>query len=325
MHVYDPQSSLLVFALSNKFIEQEVALWKGVELVDFNLHLFFTTSSIRSHNQVLEVAKKYLKAKRRDDYSHVPLGSVWNSKTHSNPNQDQFGCLIEIKKEFVFSETEFVQMPSTGKKKLALLVPTLNAEFSKDPPIKKFLLKSLKDSLKADDLDQFLISIFIAYDDGDAVFDNSESEIQEELKKKFPFFRFRFLKLFKTNWLTFIWNRLFVIAYREGHDYFLQINDDAEFLSKGWLDPTVNLLQNASVVGLNDDLWNCKVFTQALVGRAHYDRFGGYFYPPGIKDWYSDNWITTVYGPAQSKCSRLARIKNSNIKTRYKACRKYRI
>ena len=325
MHIYDPESSLTVFSFRDKLIEQEVALWNGVEFVDFNLHLFFSTSPVNNQSLVLHEAQKYLNARRSKSHQFVSLGKIWNLKNTASPSKDQFNCLIDIKKEFIFAETENIPIPPTGKKKVALLVPTLNTEAAGNLPLKSYLLDSLKISLLPADSDNFLISIYIAYDDGDAVFDDPQSSIVEELQRDYPSFRFRAIKMFKTHWLTFIWNRLFVIAYREGNDFFLQINDDVQLLNRGWLSPTVDLLQNASVVGLNDYVWNCKIFTQALVGRSHYDNFGGFFFPPGIKDWYSDNWITNVYGPKQSKCSLSARIKNSNIKTRYNGCRKFRL
>ncbi len=318
---------MLVFAAAGQFIEQEIALWDRVEFIDFNLHLFFSTATINNQSLVLEEAKNYLQTHKRTEYTFMPLGKVWNSELRSDPSQDQFGCLIEIRKNLIFTNTGHVaSIPPTEKMKLALLVPTLNSVTTSDPPIKSFLLKSLHESLLPGDFEKFMISIYLAFDEGDAVFDDPKSSsIIDDFEREFPAFRFRGIKMYKTHWLTFIWNRLFVIAYREGNDLFLQINDDVQLLNKGWLQPTIKLLQNASVVGLNDHLWNCKLFTQALVGRAHYERFRGFFFPPGIKDWFSDNWITNVYGPKQSKCSSSAQIKNSNIKTRYQGCRKFRL
>lgn len=297
-----------------------------MEFIDINLHLFYSTSRTRNEKLVLQRAYDYLNSKT-GKFKFVKLGQIWvDSLAPSNPERDQFSCLIEIKKEHVFTEPEIFPVPLSQKTKVAFLVPTLNTEFSNNPSIKSFLLKSLKETITREELGRLAISIYIGYDEGDVVFDHRDHDsIMTDLQLEFPDFRFRPIKMLKTHWLTFIWNRLFAIAYREGNDAFFQINDDVQFQNNTWLGPTVDLLQSAKVVGLNDSLWNCKLFTQALVGRSHFARFGGFFFPPGIKNWYSDNWITSIYGPEHSKCSAIAQIKNSNINTRYSGCRKYRL
>lgn len=237
----------------------------------------------------------------------------------------QYNCLIEIKKELIYAEADIGPIDAKYKKKVALLVPTLNSESSSNPPIRKFLLDSLKATLTEEELKLYHLTVYIGYDHGDAYFGN-ESDRINELKRAYPFLNFRQVQFPKTHWLTFIWNRLFVLAFREGNDYFLQLNDDARFLKRGWLKSTITLLGSEGVVGLNDSLWQCKPYTQALVNRSHYARFGGFLFPPQIKDWYSDNWITSAAYPQNlRKCSPDSLFQNGNIKTRYQGCIKFKL
>ena len=44
------------------------------------------------------------------------------------------------------------------------------------------------------------------------------------------------------------------------------------------------------------DINNDKIFTHSFVHRTHIDVFG-HLFPPSFKNWWSDDWISTVYGP----------------------------
>ena len=79
------------------------------------------------------------------------------------------------------------------------------------------------------------------------------------------------------------------------------------------------------VIGFHDAKWQCKLYTQTLVDRSHYTTFNGHYFPLELRNWYSDNWITSVYTD-QGKCNTNAKISNGNIDTRYENCsdREYR-
>ena len=51
---------------------------------------------------------------------------------------------------------------------------------------------------------------------------------------------------------------------------------------------------NWGVVSPQDGTWRCKLLTQFMVHRRHVLLFG-YLFPPDIRDWFSDNWITHLY------------------------------
>ena len=81
-------------------------------------------------------------------------------------------------------------------------------------------------------------------------------------------------------------------------DYFYQLNDDIIFQGdSGWSTAFIKKLEtqgNIGVVGPLDGAWrHDPLLTQAFVHRAHFLIFEK-FYPFGIRNWYSDSWITSV-------------------------------
>mmetsp|Transcript_25943 Transcript_25943/g.40864 ORF Transcript_25943/g.40864 Transcript_25943/m.40864 type:complete len:379 (-) Transcript_25943:482-1618(-) len=95
-------------------------------------------------------------------------------------------------------------------------------------------------------------------------------------------------------------NRLAGLAYDAGFDYIYQINDDTEIETKQWHLKFMKALAsnpvfpNFGVTGPTDSL-NPKIFTHAFVHRTHIEAIGSFF-PSTFKNWWSDDWISTVYG-----------------------------
>ncbi len=115
-------------------------------------------------------------------------------------------------------------------------------------------------------------------------------------------------------------------AYADGCDYLYQSNDDVSFVSSGWASHFVDALRasplraNYGVVG-GLDLNNHLVLTQSLVHRTHQTMFGSHF-PPTIKNWHLDDWISTLYGPRATSHLKHVHIRNTNkFGTRYSECR----
>lgn len=79
----------------------------------------------------------------------------------------------------------------------------------------------------------------------------------------------------------------------------IKVNDDLVLKGAGWTTLFVETLQkqdNYGVVGPTDNRHGNNLLTQSFTSRKHFEIFG-YYYPMEIKDWYSDNWISTVYDP----------------------------
>lgn len=248
--------------------------------------------------------------------------------------KDKFSCSIKIRNELIFSnlitrnsERDTRSTDMSLKKSVALLVPSNNFKYKtlgvSQCPFVKHLLPTFLKTLTLEESEGLNISIYIGYDVGDPIMESEES-IEYIKKQAAPYVQIIPVKIPKTGaWLTFIWNKLFVEAVARGSGYFLQVNDDVEFLSEGWLSKSIEEIDRleVGVVGLQDSKWNCKLYTQTLVNINHYKIFKGHFFPTQLKDWYSDNWISSVYG-INGVCMKegTALVRNGQVNTRYSAC-----
>jgi len=137
-------------------------------------------------------------------------------------------------------------------------------------------------------------------------------------------FLLRWHRVPKSRWLSFIWNRLFVDAMDDGCSYFYQVNDDLEFRTGGWASSFVSTLQNNNDFGVvapfDPNVRPVRrLFTQAFVSHRHF-RLLGWLFPVEIRDWFTDNWITSVYGPKHSFCSNNIVAVNGAAEQRYVQC-----
>lgn len=123
------------------------------------------------------------------------------------------------------------------------------------------------------------------------------------------------------------WNRLFEVAVADGHEYFFQVGDDVILQSRKWTERFIAVLQshgNKGVVGPchPQNYWMRKsagtdpVIENAFVHRTHYDMFG-YLFPPEIRNWYCDNWLTQVYKPFCAYTCEDIIVQNQCIDNRY--------
>ena len=95
-------------------------------------------------------------------------------------------------------------------------------------------------------------------------------------------------------------NQLALEAFNKGFDYIYQVNDDTSMVTPNWATELIVSLRNNPVqanFGVTGplDTNNDKIFTHAFVHRTHVEIFGGIF-PEAFKNWWSDDWISTVYG-----------------------------
>jgi hypothetical protein len=111
-------------------------------------------------------------------------------------------------------------------------------------------------------------------------------------------------------------------GYRQGADYFYQINDDTTFLTDDWEDLMVSWLLNSPALpnfGVTGpiDLRFRKLLTHSFAHRTHIDIFGRWF-PKGFKNWWSDDWLTAVYGPNNTFRSEDVQVRHQGLTPRYK-------
>ncbi|CAN0198621.1 unnamed protein product, partial [Ectocarpus sp. 6 AP-2014] len=99
---------------------------------------------------------------------------------------------------------------------------------------------------------------------------------------------------------SYVVSALMQDAYDDGCDYLYQINDDTLINTPGWAEVFTSALRdnplgrNVGVTGPADTN-NRRILTHAFVHRTHIDIFGRFF-PLSFKNWWSDDWISNVYG-----------------------------
>ena len=216
------------------------------------------------------------------------------------------------------------------KTKIAMLIPTRSPTNLNDYLFLNTMLPSLIKSIGSEEWDQFIWTIYLGYDKGDRFLDIDQAELMRRIeeilgpKKAFILIRYRRLPDFKS--LSLFWSVLFASAVNDGQQYFYQLGDDILFSPsssrKSWSTALTDKLkewEGMGVVGPNDQMWNCRLLTQTMVALPHFQIFQRYF-PMAIRDWYTDNWISQVYGSTRTWCSKENGVKNSSGGARYEQC-----
>ena len=186
---------------------------------------------------------------------------------------------------------------------IAILIPLCSRnqnynELNKTPFINKFLpnFENTKET-------EFTYKIFIGVDNDDDYYLEHQKELEQVV--------YKYLVLDGCqNSPAFAWNKLALEAYNDENinfDYFFQIGDDVEIASKNWTSRFVSKLQkhnNIGVVGPTNltnynqrmDLKMKYVIENSFVHRTHLDIFNTFFNKE-IRNWYCDDWITSIYRP----------------------------
>lgn len=187
--------------------------------------------------------------------------------------------------------------------RVALLIPatsrTCNYEKFYDTDLYNYTLTTF---FKTYDPQYIKYTFYIGFDDDDEFYKNKliKSSIIRFIKKHNCDVKINYFKGEKGN-VVDIWNRLYKQSY-EDNDYFVQCGSDISFIDKGWVSSAIQtflLNDNYGVVGLVDSgrrriTPTDRLFTQTMVSKKHYDIFG-FYYPPQLKNWFCDDWITEIY------------------------------
>ncbi|KAJ1627432.1 hypothetical protein T492DRAFT_1024879 [Pavlovales sp. CCMP2436] len=100
-----------------------------------------------------------------------------------------------------------------------------------------------------------------------------------------------------------VFNYMMAAAAEDGADFLYRINDDTELEGGSWTSQAVEALgrrNNVGVVGPICFEGNVNILTHDFVHRTHLEIHRTY-YPPVFTDWYMDDWISKVYGPARTQ------------------------
>lgn len=172
----------------------------------------------------------------------------------------------------------------------------------------KHLMPSLGDSLECG----FRYTIVVGYDEGDRWWDLRDgARLAAEWFEKFKKTRVRKNIDFNLE-LTRVSNTvkkpgpvfaaITMRAYELGADFIYRVNDDTE-LAAPWANKfaqALTALDNIGVVGPSCNQGNRRILTHDFTHRSHMDIFDKTYYPPQLSDWWMDDWISMVYGPART-------------------------
>jgi len=194
---------------------------------------------------------------------------------------------------------------ATGR--ICVLVPVTSRKNEgwrrfEDSPLHNALFTSLKDTCEPE---LFLYSIYIGYDVDDAFYNNytTQRSMQQWTEANLPFMML-VLRMF-VNPLHKpgpVMNFLSRAAYNDSCDFMYQVKDTTECLTP-WSSAFVSALHTMSlrgVVGPSCLYGNTAILTHDFVHRGHLDIFLTH-YPPELTDWWSDDWITAVYGAQHTR------------------------
>ena len=96
-----------------------------------------------------------------------------------------------------------------------------------------------------------------------------------------------------------VFNEMARAAYKDGADYFYRVNDDTELVGH-WAANFVKAVHKYSppvaIVGPACAQGNQFILTHDFVPRIHMEIFEMNYYPPELKDWWMDDWMSLVYG-----------------------------
>ena len=193
------------------------------------------------------------------------------------------------------------------RQRICLAISTFNsARVSPEAfSLNTIVLPSLASVLSAASMEAADYYVFLGTQPGDTWDDEAWRERALEVAKaavqdKAQFRVFRYPLVGRLVDIASKYNMLIMQAHADGCDYIYQFSDDAQFLpsSRDW--PLVMLADfrarhDFGVWGLSDTN-NPTTMTLGATSRAHID-LQGWFWPPILKNWYSDDYIQNVYGP----------------------------
>ncbi len=187
--------------------------------------------------------------------------------------------------------------------KIAILIPSKSMKKWKnlnDSYLMKYLIPSLMNTITP----EHKYTIYYAIDDNDKLYSKLQTRKKILNKDTYKHFNKNIdmnIKILSTKNIekgnvVGYWNMLFEEAYNDGNEYFVQSGDDILYHTKNWLNLCIyHLILNIDYgVSTPQDIRNPNLMTQSVVSRKHMEIFG-YYYPPELKSWFCDNWITDIY------------------------------
>lgn len=193
------------------------------------------------------------------------------------------------------------------KENIAILIPVCSRKQNYKYFTDSSLFKKSINFLEKTKEPGYTYYVFIGVDDDDVFYNSCISKIHDTFRNIGVYSVIVQLTGFQ-HAPALVWGALGKVAYNTKSpvfDYFFQIGDDVEMISKNWTSSFIKKLKtnnNVGVVGpINITNYNQRkrdnielVIENSFVHRTHLDIFKSYF-PEEIRNWFCDNWITSVY------------------------------
>lgn len=260
------------------------------------------------------------------------------------PPYTDAACYVDIRSDFVDGavltgevDGEDEEALDGSKTHLVIGIPLTSKGAAPDdlPVLLSALLPSLLKTVTEEEWSLFSISLYIAFDHGDPVWDDTEK--RHSLRQQIitvtenKLLKVKMFRMVRAKRVAMLWSVLYGKAIASGAHYFFQVNDDLTLETTGWLTRYTGQLRANNDFGVAGPFdphngINCAVLTQAMVGRLHHRIFKS-LYPVEMRDWKTDRWLTHVYNDDTSSgygnntwCSVEFVARNGGAKTRYKHC-----
>lgn len=228
-----------------------------------------------------------------NDNMSFSLSRNKNISTNSNVHNN----FIVNNMNIIYNTIKNREIPSF---KIGILIPTTSKGRNWNNINETYLYNNTIRTILDSTTDKHYIKFYIGIDDDDIIWNNIDNhKILFELIKnrKNIDFKFIYMRDIPKGHLTRMWNKLYLYAYNENCNYFLQCGDDILFQTKNWLDDCIRMLIYHSDIGMTAPVCDSPtLLTQTFVSRKHMEIFQFYF-PPQIYNWFCDDWINDVYKP----------------------------
>lgn len=259
-------------------------------------------------------------------YSVVPMKSWGNLPEGDIPRWKGSKC------DLVFTERRFALKPlpscteqdhGTGRKPIIAIMAATTTRKVQQPSTKTialfiFLLPSLIRTLDCG----YTYVYVMGYDIGDPFYDTNagmaevkqwfKENVQDPLAANGIAISLRPVRVnntFKKPGPVF--NEMARAAYTDGADYFYRVNDDTELVgdwAKQFVTTVHKFTPPVAIVGPTCQQGNQHILTHDFVHRSHMEIFEMNYYPPDLKDWWMDDWISLVYGRKRTFKARQAEV-----------------
>lgn len=175
--------------------------------------------------------------------------------------------------------------------KVVFIIPSTSRNMNYENVASCSLVNILYESLKKLDISRY--TFVIGIDDDDEFYNKNIDELKATLPDNF---HLKFLNNYDKSYVCIV-NQLADIAINEYHAEYLHIfADDLNVYELDYINKFIEWFKQNDYLGLGwgIDEGNDKICTHPFLSKNHVN-YLGYFYPSTIKNWYCDDWVTSVY------------------------------